>query len=55
MFKVVKKEVIGNIEGLAVKTQKFSIKLVAFVISCWLIVGTVLVVVPVHGGHHGSR
>ena len=48
MVNEVKKEVSGNIEGLESKTKKFGVKLISFAVTCWLIVGTVVVsfVVP---------
>lgn len=50
MFNEVKKEVIGNIEGLANKTQRFSVRFLSIIVSYWLIIGTIVIglVVPVY-------
>ena len=49
MIQEIKKEVEGNIENLTQKTRKLTVKLVSFVISCWLVIGTIGIglVVPV--------
>ena len=41
MFNVIQKEVTGNIDKWIQMTQRFSIKLAGFVISCWLIIGSI--------------
>jgi len=41
MVKEIQKEVADNIDRLIQKTRKLSVKLFSFVISCWLIIGTV--------------
>lgn len=41
MFNVIQKEVAGNIDKWIQMTQKLSIKLAGFVISCWLIIGSI--------------
>ena len=52
MVNEVKKKVSGSIEGLAGKTQRLSIRLLSFVISGWLIIGTVVIgfAVPAYVG-----
>ena len=49
MINDIKKEVSENIEHLTTKTRKMAVKLVSFVISCWLVIGTLAIglIVPV--------
>lgn len=41
MVQEIEKEVSEQIERLAQKTKRLSVKLVSFVISCWLVIGSI--------------
>ena len=43
MIQEIKKKVSENVENLSKETRKLSVKLVSFVISCWLMIGTVAI------------
>ena len=49
MIQMIKKEVLDNFENSAKKILKLAIKLVSFVISCWLVIGMLAIglIVPV--------
>lgn len=50
MVEEIQKEVSENIDRLAQKTKRLSVKLISFVISCWLVIGSIAIglVAPVY-------